>query len=293
MKNMKTMNTKYLGKINKHGIIIDDLVYTEGGIRAQYVCPECDQMKLAKPGQLIKSISSCTDCIDRNANLTGRAFGKLTAISRIPNGKWECRCECGVEVIRTTNRLLDGTSISCGCSARNRPHGYSTKEHRRLYMCWYHMIYRCTDPSDDAYSRYGGRGITVCQEWLGNPIGLTAFCDWALSHGYDNSLTIDRIGNDLGYYPSNCRWVSSSTQACNRKVTNLSGSSGVHQMKTGNYTSGIGISGKEIHLGTHQTRYDAIAVRNEYITDNNLPHNLSPNPILNSFKLEDFGLQPK
>ena len=76
----------------------------------------------------------------------------------------------------------------------------------RLYDCWAAMKSRCSNPKHPNYHRYGGRGITVCPEWQTFP----PFRDWALSHGYTDELTIDRVNNDGNYEPANCEWVTQS-----------------------------------------------------------------------------------
>ena len=87
----------------------------------------------------------------------------------------------------------------------------------RLDIIHFNMIQRCTNPNSTYFPRYGGRGITVCHEWRTR----NNFKDWALSHGYRNDLTIDRIDNDKGYSPDNCRWVTPSQNCCNRSTTHF------------------------------------------------------------------------
>ena len=87
----------------------------------------------------------------------------------------------------------------------------------RLDIIHFNMIQRCTNANSTYFPRYGGRGITVCHEWRTR----NNFKEWALSHGYRNDLTIDRIDNDKGYFPDNCRWVTPSQNCCNRSTTHF------------------------------------------------------------------------
>lgn len=142
-------------------------------------------------------------------DLTGQTFGKLTVLSRADNNKknramWKCVCECGRTSIVSGSNLLCGTTRSCGCLVRK--HGLAHKE--RLYNIWVGMHQRCRDKNTKYYKNYGGRGITVCQLWN----EYITFRKWALSNGYDDALTIDRIDPDGNYEPSNCRWVSYKVQ---------------------------------------------------------------------------------
>ena len=95
---------------------------------------------------------------------------------------------------------------------QQKPFTKGTNTHSRLYSLWKAMLCRCNNPKHEAYSRYGGRGIVVC-EGMGKFAG---FREWALSNGYADDLTIDRVDND-GILPSNCRWIPFKDQSRNKR----------------------------------------------------------------------------
>lgn len=214
-------------------------------------------------------------------DLTGQKFGRLIVIRRLENNKnnkimWLCRCDCGVEKITVGASLKNGSSKSCGCLRREVVSNAFSKHSlskSKLYEVYTNMLSRCTKPNAKDYVYYGGRGITVCDEWLDKESGLTSFYKWAMDNGYEKSLELDRENNDGNYEPSNCRWVTHGNNMINRRKpsNNTSGYVGVGFVKREKlFVSKIGIEGKTKEIGTYQTKQQALEARNNYIIENNL-----------------------
>ena len=188
---------------------------------------------------------------------------------------------CGEEFRALTSEIKSGHTKSCGCynkrraSETNKTHGLG---YTRLYIIWSTLKGRVLNPKNKAYKNYGGRGITLCDEWL----DVQNFYDWAISNDYSEGLSIDRIDNDGNYKPNNCRWTTRIIQNRNQRLRkdNKSGYKGViYHKSTGKYQASVS-DGKQKYLGLYPTAEDGAVAYNNYIIANDLegfPLNKLPN----------------
>ncbi len=143
------------------------------------------------------------------------AYKKLFPKCNREHEMWECVCECGKKVVVDKGCLTTGTTTSCGCYHREKTirqmttHGHSNS---KLHNVWLAMRNRCKRKKDSRYKYYGGKGISVCEEWQ----DFSVFYAWAIAKGWREGLTIDRIDNMKGYNPENCRIADIITQANNK-----------------------------------------------------------------------------
>lgn len=166
-------------------------------------------------------------------DLTGKRFGRLVVLEKAgrrvsENGNatimWKCKCDCGNVVEIRGASLRNGNTRSCGCfieEKRSEFHKTHGDSYSKIYNIWRRMKDRCYNPNNNRYHRYGGRGITVCDEWLND---YNAFKKWAFENGFvENSsrkeCSLDRIDSNGNYCPENCRWVNSFIQSNNKVDT--------------------------------------------------------------------------
>lgn len=153
----------------------------------------------------------------------GERFGRLSVLSFHHRDKYKvfvlCHCDCGTEKIISTSDLKSGRTRSCGC-LRAEMQTTRTKnkiKNKKLEWVYQSMKIRCNNPKNKQYKNYGGRGIKVCDEW-NDKWGFRKFEKWALENGYKDGLSLDRINNNKGYSPENCRWTDLFAQANNRRT---------------------------------------------------------------------------
>lgn len=159
--------------------------------------------------EVLKDCPRRTKLID----LSNQRFGKWTVLHKFDNPNkqdkrtlWTCKCDCGTIRNIESYTLRSGSSKSCGCSKD----GHSKT---RLYSIWIGIKDRTSCKDRPRAKDYIGRGITMCKEWE----SWDVFKSWAINNGYNDALSIDRIDNDKGYYPENCRWADAKTQGQNKR----------------------------------------------------------------------------
>ena len=185
-------------------------------------------------------------------------------------GLYECQY-CNKEFEGGVDSVKRGHIKSCGC-LKGELHGLTS---HKFYGTWRQMVQRCTNPKHKNYGDYAERGITVCEEWL----DIKNFIAWAEStHPNEGGYTLDRIDNDKGYSPENCRWADKTTQVINQRMkkNNTSGYVGViWHIRDKRWVVNIKISKKLINLGSFKDKIEAVLARDNYIIENGLPHKLS------------------
>lgn len=184
---------------------------------------ECGTIKKVSALHLKRGDSTSCGCVNK-VDLTGRKFGRLTAIKKTTSGKnpkWLCKCDCGVEKEIQYSALTSGKTVSCGCYFKEVASKSNTKHlmsRSKIYAIYMSMQQRCYNPMSQGYNRYGGRGITISPNWMGEN-GFATFAKWAIQNGYEEGLSIDRIDVNGNYCPENCRWITIKEQERNKRNT--------------------------------------------------------------------------
>jgi len=191
---------------------------------------ECGKETHAKASSLKRGLTRSCGCLKSETtskrfrkDLSGQRFGRLIALSDIGSNAhnsriWLCKCDCGKEMKVASSDLRGGHTKSCGCYnldkiiERNTTHGGC---YTRLHKIWSNMTSRCYIPSSTRFADYGGRGITVHDEWKKD---FSIFRTWAYANGYADNLTIERKDVNGHYNPGNCKWIPNSEQSRNTRA---------------------------------------------------------------------------
>ena len=176
-------------------------------------------------------------------------------------GLYECSF-CGGLSEKIVENVRKGNTSHCGC--RIDYHGGSKT---KLYYVYVSMINRCYLPKVPHYDRYGGRGITVCEEWR---LKFSNFKEWALNNGYKECLSIDRINNDKGYSPDNCRWTDFVTQATNTVKIPKNNTTGFRGVTKDKHRFRVIVTANKVryNVGTYKTLEEAVIKRDNFIKNN-------------------------
>lgn len=249
----------------------------------------------------------------------GDKFGRWTVIKRVFDKKdyqnyntayFLCRCSCekGTEREVAAENLYDGKSKSCGCirieQLKNKiTHGVYNSP---IYITYYHMIERCVNPNNENFYNYGGRGISISQEWYDYDMNkyktrsinidlLKNFYNWAITHPtYKNGYSIDRLNPDGNYEPENCIW-SDSREQCNNRRTNKYILFNNQWLTIGQVANILGLNYDYLHEKLYNANYDLNSLFVPYTFSDGVHLNLlmyrkiHPLTIYATYFIDDYG----
>lgn len=207
----------------KYGMLTVVSIHHNGREKRAICICECGKQKDIRLNHVVKGNTVSCGCVKRkHAVEPGKRYGRLIVQSleyQAVKGhlKVPTICDCGQEKMVGVVELATGKTKSCGCLIIDKLVAMSTThggEGSALYSVWHTMKSRCLNPSTDSFKSYGGRGITICPEWLND---FAAFRDWAESNGYRSGLQIDRRDVNGNYTPDNCRWLTPRANGNNRR----------------------------------------------------------------------------
>lgn len=244
-------------------ICVKKLKYLKNGDTTS--CGSCIKIAVCKPLKGVGDVFKVEPFSDE-VDMIGTKVNRWTIIDvgfRFKKSRMMMSvCECGTERMVSKQSLLSGHSVSCGCYSSevttnmNTRHGlFGTASH----TAWSNMIQRCTNPNNEGYHNYGGRGIVISEDWL-------TFENFFRDMGHPpEGLTLERLDVNGNYCKDNCVWADRNTQAWNKRKAknNTSGKTGVWKSRTNKWVTTISVEGKRIHLGTFTTFEEASEARKE------------------------------
>jgi hypothetical protein len=201
-------------------------------------------------------------------DITGQTFNRLTVISEAGHQHgavmWQCQCECGNTVIVRSSRLRNNRTMSCGCLNRELATQRATTHGlwlHPLYDTWYRMNNRCYDTNRDNYHRYGGRGISVYDEWRDSPEAFITWAEANIGHKPSPTHSLDRIDNDGNYEPGNIRWATPLEQQHNKGT--VLNAKYVRRNPSGTYRASRRIDGITYATPSYATSHEALQALSE------------------------------